>query len=30
MRIVVGRIYEEILLVGKDLPRYDADESHVR
>ena len=26
----VDRIYEELLLLGKDLPRYDADESHVR
>ena len=26
----VDRIYEEMLLLGKDLPRYDADESHVR
>ena len=26
----VDRIYEETLLLGKDLPRYDADESHVR
>ena len=26
----VDRIYEELLLLGKDLWRYDADESHVR
>ncbi len=26
----VDRIYEELLLLGKDLPSYDADESHVR
>ena len=26
----VDRIYEELLLLGKDLPRNDADESHVR
>ena len=26
----VDRIYEELLAMGKDLPRYDADESHVR
>ena len=26
----VDRIYEDLLLLGKDLPRYDADESHVR
>ena len=26
----VDRIYEELLLLGRDLPRYDADESHVR
>ena len=26
----VDRIYEELLLLGKDLPRYDANESHVR
>ena len=26
----VDRIYEELLLPGKDLPRHDADESHVR
>ena len=26
----VDRIYEELFLLGKDLPRYDADESHVR
>ena len=26
----VARIYEELLLLGKDLPRHDADESHVR
>ena len=26
----VDRIYEELLLLGKDLPRYDAHESHVR
>ena len=26
----VDRIYEELLLLGKGLPRYDADESHVR
>ena len=26
----VDRIYEELLWLGKDLPRYDADESHVR
>lgn len=26
----VDRIYEESLLAGKDLPRYEADESHVK
>ena len=26
----VDRIYEELLLLGKDLPRHDAEESHVR
>ena len=26
----VERIYEELLLQDKDLPRHDADESHVR
>ena len=26
----VDRIYEELLLLGKDLPRYDANEAHVR
>jgi ATP-dependent DNA helicase RecG len=26
----VDRIYEELLYLGKALPRYDADESHVR
>lgn len=26
----VDRIYKELLLLGKDLPRDDADESHVR
>ena len=26
----VDRIYEELLALGKDLPRYEADESHVR
>ena len=26
----VARIYEELLSLGKDLPRYEADESHVR
>ena len=26
----VDRIYEEMLLLGRDLPGYDADESHVR
>lgn len=26
----VGRIYEELLRLGKGMPRYRADESHVR
>ena len=26
----VGRIFEELLTLGKDIPRYEADESHVR
>lgn len=26
----VGRIFEELLVLGKDIPRYEADESHVR
>ena len=26
----IGRIYEEMLVLGKDQPRYHADESHIR